>query len=862
MIKKKSITAENRLIWQRFETPHQKEESEQQTESTERALHKLKDKIEGREFALMKKDGSTLLNFFAEKKKNSNLSEEEYLNFLKNAVSTKDQWHEFEEKNGALLQDASKFPKSLTQKIRDVGREIFGIKQLIKSIESQYSIRILTDAHELPAHIRAKYYPVISLEKFLQNLRGWLGSYPKSFLQNSGLQTVHMATDWESDDSDIDDLGGFYFGEGKIAITGDSPRTFHHELLHCADASDGGLENDNIEWGVQKHGSGFAKLYPTESEELKKLYWPRPEGFVRAYGKYGGIDEDQATVADAMWTNYHQVMLWAEREPALSVAVNEIKAFYYALSGGKMDEIFWKEHADGAIKIDRNYWDKRSRRGRFQEVPAWESRRNAFAKSREILALMESKKLEEASQKLVTLLKDHPSFISYSKGPFEVLLFLVDSKERVELYEALAQNSDHPLYYLEQLVSLYRTQNDREKLRSVYERLVENGTENPNYFEELGNIYREEQKYQRALVHYVLAQARRSLYQKRLSTRIDEMKAKITNEQMQSVHTEVLTFAEQVSARLDEHEYPSEDIDFLRHCYAYTGQRKGIIPILKKKAILFSNKSKEQLENLLFKEDIPWVFTERDKILADLLHEQVLAGDTDAQDTYIKLHEQYQPVALWERLPAFGNTYLPQLATLYTRTIEEIDSPLPKHYDSLGSYMLLGKRYEDAFRWYEKSLQVGTKNTSVLKNLGVIEKYIPADRLKLFVQYLINLMTDRSIKMRESNYKDMNELSFVCRSYLFCKQAEKAISTYVEGVNYYKNLYTDEMTKHKKVEQGTAFNYFFSYADLAKMYHEVGKTSDAIMAYRDIISIFNNDPHVGSYVDTIRMELADIEKEN
>ena len=50
MIKKKSITAENRLIWQRFETPHQKEESEQQTESTERALHKLKDKIEGREF--------------------------------------------------------------------------------------------------------------------------------------------------------------------------------------------------------------------------------------------------------------------------------------------------------------------------------------------------------------------------------------------------------------------------------------------------------------------------------------------------------------------------------------------------------------------------------------------------------------------------------------------------------------------------------------------------------------------------------------------------------------------------------------------------------------------------------------------
>ena len=341
-------------------------------------------------------NGENFGDFEYEKGLNPNLTEDEYIKRFKDAIKTKDQFFASEE----MFQDqGSKLSPELAQAIRQYGIELSGLKEKEKQFESKYGIEIETEKWSI-THITNSRLPIKTLDSTIIALHKRIDRYPLTFIQNSGLKKLYIFGDWtdNSQKNSPTSTGGFSLGNGEIGIN--SEYGFDHELLHCIDTKYGGLDDDNAGWGKRAHGKNYKSLYGKNGQEAirsGRAYEKRPKGYANAYGKYGGIDEDQATMAEAimgmgddvhntlsdnMLVGYNTVLRYMANEPELVEKMKMIKELYYALSDGKMDSKFWEDLSKNK-KIDFEYWEKRESAQDFVLDPKFEGARKNLKLSKQ-----------------------------------------------------------------------------------------------------------------------------------------------------------------------------------------------------------------------------------------------------------------------------------------------------------------------------------------------------------------------------------------------------------------------------------------------------------------------------------------------
>ncbi len=332
-----------------------------------------------------KKDGSVMLtdtgkelgDFHYENRGDKEVLEDDYFGrFIQYVSGSTDRFFNFEEIFFGTEEAIKKFPESLYNRIRQHGKEITGVSAMEERLERRYGIIIETE-NLIPETrvISAKRFSVRALKPKLEELNEQLAKYPLSFIKNSGLRELYIFNSYKSYYGVP--VGGQYSWDGMVLLGNDIVGSFDHELFHCADDADGEsfeedfvMGNENSAWKLVAHGEKYEHVkdkdrVATIKNGLKKF--SRPEGFASRYGKLGGIEEDQATIAEFMFRRYKDMMIWAQKEPALAVKIELTKAFYYRLSGGKMDEQYWQDIANGK-KINDKYWEqKKSSPPKFSE---------------------------------------------------------------------------------------------------------------------------------------------------------------------------------------------------------------------------------------------------------------------------------------------------------------------------------------------------------------------------------------------------------------------------------------------------------------------------------------------------------------
>jgi len=301
-----------------------------------------------------------------------NISEAAYLAHAKEVLKTPDKFYRYEE---LFLDPFSRnfdntIPASLKQNLRNIGREVTGVEQKERDIEAKYRVTIETEANPPDNDIRSAPFSIRSLDLHLPELEHRLSRYPIEFLRNSRLTTIYLRNapelkirDNRSRRDVWKSVGGVQTGLG--IVVSDIDWSLDHEIFHAADAADR-QENDNSDWIQRAHGGMdvYTNANGAQAVLAREGSGFRPPNFARDYGRAGGVDEDQATVADMMLRNsgdYNLLNEWAKHEPPLKVKVDMTKEFYLRMSDGLMDETFWNDLSQGR-KIDQNYWEQRRKK--------------------------------------------------------------------------------------------------------------------------------------------------------------------------------------------------------------------------------------------------------------------------------------------------------------------------------------------------------------------------------------------------------------------------------------------------------------------------------------------------------------------
>lgn len=316
------------------------------------------------------------------------LTGSEYVSRVKELITTQADYIQYEGLFIDPYQPGRRFDitKSMEREIRIHGKDIMGVSRIEEAILSEYGISIDTeDTNDYAS--KSDPYPVKNIKNILIDMQKQLGFYPPEFIKTSQLKKVSIARNWkilmkkDGKDVEVPCVGFSESWNGRMA-TASMGRTFHHELLHQADYADGGLDDENALWVTTAHGpeylKGFYGKHGTEAILDGTAHGDRPEGFAEMYGKSGGVNEDQATIAEMMMSspaNYKTLAAWANGLPdadgnkgkpelALLAKMKLTKEFYYKTSGGRMDDTFWKDYLSEKT-IDTKYWHTREARGEF-----------------------------------------------------------------------------------------------------------------------------------------------------------------------------------------------------------------------------------------------------------------------------------------------------------------------------------------------------------------------------------------------------------------------------------------------------------------------------------------------------------------
>jgi len=167
----------------------------------------------------------------------------------------------------------------------------------------------------------------------LKKIEKLLSFYPITFIKNVNLANIVVsAYFYKKTDYGISVLWGFETNTDNniyLALRW-IERSFHHELYHQAMQN----YNDKKEWEKIRSKQKISHFYKNVDE---KIPW-----FARAYGQ-DSIEEDQATCAEEICTNYRRFIKRIEKDELLKQKANLVFKAYEIISEWKMDKNFWKK---------------------------------------------------------------------------------------------------------------------------------------------------------------------------------------------------------------------------------------------------------------------------------------------------------------------------------------------------------------------------------------------------------------------------------------------------------------------------------------------------------------------------------------
>ncbi len=292
------------------------------------------------------------------------ISESEYLAKFEKTITTADLYYKYEE----LFLDPSHpaspdAPKGdLRMRIRLIGKELTGVAEMERKIESEYGLTVISDSFN-QANKRADLQSVRALERELGMLYTKLSEYPPEFVKNSNFDKIILVRNIKfvskgEDGKEIEEgVGGYASHTQRAMVVNSVEWAFHHELLHLADAADGGYSNDDAEWGKSAYGEQYANIYKNEySNNVATMVQKDKEGniigFEREYGTTN-IDEDQATIAEGMIKDIKLMEARAKSDienhnsHALQRKIEATMKFYARMSKGLINEDYWEAKRNG-----------------------------------------------------------------------------------------------------------------------------------------------------------------------------------------------------------------------------------------------------------------------------------------------------------------------------------------------------------------------------------------------------------------------------------------------------------------------------------------------------------------------------------
>ena len=196
----------------------------------------------------------------------------------------------------------SKIERFLPEKVAEQ------IIDLESKIRTQYGIRIRYGKSPSDTWQLASKPMDQQLIKYgLNNLLEFLIKYPPNVRNRFRNTTVYLAVDLKLKTKDKRAIAiGGSAGSSVIVVdllNDDVKKTLDHEYFHILDKSDD-PKKDNSTWALANpHGMrDYTFLTSAEAVEHGSEFEPPipPPGFARIYGKEGGPDEDQATIADRL----------------------------------------------------------------------------------------------------------------------------------------------------------------------------------------------------------------------------------------------------------------------------------------------------------------------------------------------------------------------------------------------------------------------------------------------------------------------------------------------------------------------------------------------------------------------------------
>ena len=239
--------------------------------------------------------------------------------------------------------------------------EVYGIDATASRIERDTQGKMNLNISGLPQETSAggALAPAYALVPLPGELRAWtasaieteLGKYPPEYWENANKGAIY-------DFMPRPDMQGVVREGGHATAPGD-PRAhmyinglntganiaviINHELSHFND--DKTFVPDST-FGTAVYGSAYGMSYAGSSgyEAITsgKFDIGRPDGFADSYGYRGGVQEDKASIVEAMFTNYSVVREAMQTDPILAHKVQLLQSGFEKSTNGVMNEAYWQ----------------------------------------------------------------------------------------------------------------------------------------------------------------------------------------------------------------------------------------------------------------------------------------------------------------------------------------------------------------------------------------------------------------------------------------------------------------------------------------------------------------------------------------
>ena len=433
---------------------------------------------------------------------NPSMTNLEYAEKVESVIKTREQFFIFEEN----MIKYDKYNKNLINELRKYGREITGIKEEEERLEQKYGFQIETEKHPISLVSSKKIY-LKDIPKKFQKIEEIFDKYPKSIISKFGIKNIGIFSH-QVFKKDKNWTEHFKWGSANTnweVLVNNIWYAFHHELLHMLDHINWNISyNENNTWATNAHGENWSKdisewgAYHHESGkeaitaecEAKDI-----TGYEGSYGKCWGPNEDQATVAEALFKNDPDFLNRVKKEPILAKKVQMIKELYFVLSDWEMDEEYWEDIKNNE-KINDEYWKKK-------EGKKWKL---GYENPSPYYFLVKANILEKNKDEkwLIEMTKKHPNKAEFytSLGSLYVSEFKNETKAQEYFLLAIKHNSASSIPYIE-MSDIYMKQKNVEKQILILELAIKNLSNTPEaIFLELWDSYIQVDKKNKAIEMY------------------------------------------------------------------------------------------------------------------------------------------------------------------------------------------------------------------------------------------------------------------------------------------------------------------------------------------------------------------------